>query len=341
MKTRLTRSSIPAASLLIFWLSGCTPSVNSVTVTAGSDVNLVNVQASIGNAPAASMGTPVLRVASLANNPSSPVFRDVTGFAPTSGGNYQKDSLALPAGQFRFEVQQPYTPVFTTGQQTVSKTQDFTVTIPQGCFFFDGSTEGWTTDGFFELQTSSPIDLGTRVPLCSGQNPVISDAGLNFPLNSPPVLASPFASSFHSLAVPLDAVTNACFTQPAPPVPQDQFVSIDLISPDLSTLPGWTTANGFDVQAKGANIFGAPSDAQVQMQLLLKDTAGNFFRPVDPAPPNAPSFTSLGGPFAAASFALPNKTLSQIRIRLFVPKLTGVVPGIEVNIDRVCPKTAS
>ena len=48
--TAHTRSSILAASLLIFCLSGCTPTVNSVTVTPGTDVNLVNVQASISSA---------------------------------------------------------------------------------------------------------------------------------------------------------------------------------------------------------------------------------------------------------------------------------------------------
>ena len=82
------RSSILAASLLIVCLSGCQPSVNSVTVTPGTDVNLVNVQANISSAPAASMGTPVIRVASLADNP--PVFHAVPGgftqkTAPTIG----------------------------------------------------------------------------------------------------------------------------------------------------------------------------------------------------------------------------------------------------------------
>jgi hypothetical protein len=62
---------------------------------------------------------------------------------------------------------------------------------------------------------------------------------------------------------------------------------------------------------------------------------------LDPAPPNAPAFTTLGAAFALASFARPNTTLSQIRVRLFVPKLTNVLPGIEVDIDRICPKTAS
>ena len=130
------RSSILAASLLIVCLSGCQPSVNSVTVTPGTDVNLVNVQANISSAPAASMGTPVIRVASLADNP--PVFHAVPGgFTQNNGPDHRLDGLALPPGTFRVEVQQPYTPVFTTTLQTVSKSQDTTVTIPEGCFFFE------------------------------------------------------------------------------------------------------------------------------------------------------------------------------------------------------------
>lgn len=131
--TAQLRTLIPIASVIVACASGCTPSVNSVSVTPGTDVNLVNVQASISDAPAASMGTPVIRVASLADNP--PVFHVVpNGFTVNNAPNHQLTGLALPPGQFRVEVQQPYTPVFTSGTQTVSKTQDTTITIPQGCF---------------------------------------------------------------------------------------------------------------------------------------------------------------------------------------------------------------
>jgi hypothetical protein len=54
------RASIPVALVIVACLSGCTPSVNSVSVSPGADVNLVNVQANISDAPAASMGTPVV-----------------------------------------------------------------------------------------------------------------------------------------------------------------------------------------------------------------------------------------------------------------------------------------
>jgi hypothetical protein len=330
--TAQSRATILAVSFLIVCLSGCTPTVNSVTVTPGADVNLVKVQANISNAPAASMGTPVLRVASLADNP--PVFHDAGVLAQTTGSVYQRDGLALPAGEFRFEVQQPYTPVFTSGTQTVSKTQDFTVSVPQGCFFFDGSMEGWTTDGFFEIQTSSPTDFGTRAPLCSGRSAAISATGPNFPQN----YISPIPASFRSLATPLNPLINACFTQPEPE-PQSGFVVIDLISPDLSTQPGWSTANGFELQARGANPFAAPSDAPIRIQLLLQDTSGAFFRPEDAQ--QRPTFTDLGAAFAPASFARANTTLSRIRVRLFVPRLNNVAPETEIDIDRICPRTAS
>jgi hypothetical protein len=330
--TAHTRLSILAASLLIFCLSGCTPTVNSVTVTPGADVNLVNVQASISNAPAASMGTPVLRVASLADNP--PVFHNVVGgFTQVNGPIHQKDGLVLPGGQFRIEVQQPYTPVFTTGTQTVSKMQDVTVPVPQGCFFFDGSAQGWTTDGFFEIQTSSPTDFGTRVPLCSGTSPVIGATGPNFPQP----YTSPIPVGFRSLAASINPLINACFSQPSP-APQSGLVVIDFISPNLSTVPGWATANGFDLQAKGLNLSGAPNEAPMRIQLLLQDTTGTFFRPENAQ--QQPTFTDLGAAFAAASFVRANTTLSQIRVRLFVPRMTNFPPETEVDIDRICPKTA-
>jgi hypothetical protein len=326
---------IPVASVIVACASGCTPSVNSVSVTPGTDVNLVNVQASISDAPAASMGTPVIRVASLADNP--PVFHVVpNGFTANNAPNHQLTGLALPPGQFRVEVQQPYTPVFTSGTQTVSKTQDTTITIPQGCFFFDGSVQNWTTEGFFELRTTSPTDFGTRVDLCAGHPPVIGDSGPNFPQN----YTSPVGAAFRSLSVPLNPLINACFGQPTP-APQSGLVAVDLISPDLAAVPGWASANGFELQMKGANPYLGTSSTPVRAQLLLRDNAGTFFRPENSQ--GQPTFVDLGGAFAASSFTRPGTTLSQIRVRIFFPTAGPVPPdtGTEINIDRVCPKTAS
>lgn len=329
-----TRSSILTASLLIVCLSGCQPSVNSVTVTPGSDVNVVNVQANISTAPAASMGTPVIRVASLAD--PSPVFRAVPGgFTQNNGADHRLDGLALPPGQFRIEVQQPYTPVFTTAQQTVSKSQDTTVTIPQGCFFFDGNLQNWTTDGFFEIRTTSPTDFGTRSDLCNGQPPpVIADSGPNFPQN----YSSPVPAVFRSLGMPFNPLINACFSQPPT---QTGSVVVDLISPNLATVPGWANANGFEVQARGPNPYLGANQTPVRAQLLIRDASGTFFRPENPQ--GQPTFVDLGGTFLSASFTRPNTTPAQIRIRIFAPSAGQISgdTGAEVNIDRVCPKTAS
>jgi hypothetical protein len=334
MTARL-RASIPAASVIVACLSGCTPSVNSVSVSPGADVNLVNVQANISDAPAASMGTPVVRVASLADNP--PVFRNVPGgFTVNNSPNHSLTGLALPPGQFRIEVQQPYTQVFTSGTQTVSKTQDTIITIPQGCFFFDGSLQSWSTEGFFELRTTSPTDFGTRVDLCTGQLPVVGDSGPNFPQN----YTSPIPPPFRSLGMPFNPLINACFGQPTPP-PQNGLVVVDLISPDLATVPGWANANGFDVQVRGPNPYLGANPTPVRAQLLLRDNAGTFFRPENPQ--GQPTFVDLGGAFVPATFVRAGTVLSQIRVRIFFPT-AGPVPGntaAEANIDRVCPKTAS
>ncbi len=331
--TARIRSSVLAASFLIFFLSGCTPSVNSVTVTPGSDVNLINVQASISNAPAASMGTPLLRVASLADNP--PVFRDAPGsFTPPSGTSIRRDGIALPPGPFRVEVVQPYTPLFTSGVQTVSNTKDVTVAIPQGCFFFDGSAQGWTNDGFFEIRTTSPTDLGNRFNLCTDQTPVMSASGPNFPQN----YTSPIPSSFRSLGIPLNPLINACFSQPPT---QSGNVVVDFISPDLATVPGWANAVGFEVQARGPNPSLTANATPVHAQLLLKDTAGTTFRPENAQ--GQPIFVDLRPTFAPASFVRPGTVLSQVRVRIFFPSMGPINPntGEQINIDRVCPRTAS
>ena len=333
--TARPRTSIAVASVIVACLSGCTPSVNSVSVSPGADVNLVNVQANISNAPAASMGTPVVRVASLPGNP--PVFRVVPGgFTVNNSPNHTLTGLALPPGNFRIEVQQPYTPVFTSGAQTVTKTQDTTITIPQGCFFFDGNAQNWSTDGFFELRTTSPTDFGTRVDLCAGQTPVIGASGPNFPQN----YTSPIPASFRSLAMPFNPLTNACFGQPNP-APQNGLVVVDLISPDLATVPGWANANGFDVQVRGPSPNLTANTPPVRAQLLLRDAAGTFFRPENPQ--GQPTFVDLGNAFAPASFARAGTALSQIRVRIFFPTAGPISgdTGAEVNIDRVCPKTAS
>jgi hypothetical protein len=142
---------------------------------------------------------------------------------------------------------------------------------------------------------------------------------------------------FRSLATPLNPLINACFTQPSPQ-PQSGFVVIDLISPTLATVPGWATANGFELQARGANPFAAPSDSPIRIQLLLQDAAGNFFRPEDGQ--GHPTFVNLGAAFAPASFTRANTMLSQIRVRLFVPRLTNPTGNGGRYRSRL-PKTSS
>ena len=324
-----TRLSVLAALLPIVCLSACSPTINSVSVTPGSDVNKVDVQANIGSAPAASLGTPVVRVASLPGNP--PAFHNVPGgFTENNPPNHSLSNLALPEGQFRVEVQQPYTPIFTSGTQIVSASKDVTIAPQQGCFFFDGGLQGWTTDGFFDLPTTGP-----RVTLCGGQPVQIAANGPNFPEN----YSSPIpAASFHSLATQLNPLINACFSNPTP-TPTSGFVIVDLISPDLSSLPGWITANGFEVQTRGfVNVAGGPGQ-RPKAQLLLQQDATTFFRPEDAQ--QHPIFVDIQPGFAPASFVRPNTTLQRVRVRLFGPTGVGVTNEAEIDIDRVCPKTAS
>ena len=313
-------------------LQGCAPKINTFTVVPGSDVNLVNVEANINTGVGVSVQAPKLRVASLATNP--PVFHDVVGgFASVNGTVHQLSGLALPAGQFRVELVQPYSVIFSSNTNTATATQDIAVTPPAGCFFFDGGLEGWTVEGFFEIRTASPADLGTRADLCTGQMPVISASGRNFPA----AYTSPIPSAFRSLNVSLNPLINACFTSPVP-MPQSGFVAVDLISPDLAGRAGWSGATGFELQARGINLSGA-ADPPMRLQLLLQDTAGTTFRPQSAN--GQPLFVSLGAAFAPASFARAGTVLSRVRVRVFVPRLQNPPPETEINIDRICPRAAS
>ena len=87
-----------AISLLILGLgaAACSPSVNSFTATAGSDINVVNVSASISGAAAINLQTPTLGVRRV----GGASFANVPQFVATGGTSYVRSDLALPAGQY-------------------------------------------------------------------------------------------------------------------------------------------------------------------------------------------------------------------------------------------------
>jgi hypothetical protein len=97
----------------------------------------------------------------------------------------------------------------------------------------------------------------------------------------------------------------------------------------------------FVVQSSGANPYLGANQTPVRAQLLIRDASGTFFRPETPQ--DQPTFVDLSGTFLSASFTRPNTTPAQIRVRIFVPSAGQISgdTGAEVNIDRVCPKTAS
>jgi hypothetical protein len=95
-----------------------------------------------------------------------------------------------------------------------------------------------------------------------------------------------------------------------------------------------------DVQVRDRIPSGSQSDAGTRAA-SSRDNAGAFFRPENPQ--GQPTFVDLGGAFVPATFVRAGTVLTQIRVRIFFPT-AGPVPGntgAEVNIDRVCPKTAS
>ena len=84
---------------------------------------------------------------------------------------YARDARELLAGAvIRVQVTVPYRVLFNSTTQTLTRTQDFTVAPPAGCFFFDGADTGqFSVDGFFEIQPPAP---GTRANICPGDPPL-------------------------------------------------------------------------------------------------------------------------------------------------------------------------
>ena len=156
---------------------GCTPSLDSVTVTQGGDVNLIRVEARVRGASAVSLQTPTVSIARVAGT-QAPSFNQVGDMTLATAPVYARDAVIVPQGVIRVQVTVPYRVLFNSTTQTLTRTQDFTVAPPAGCFFFDGADTGqFSVDGFFEIQPPAP---GTRADICPGQSPLLI-RGNNFP----------------------------------------------------------------------------------------------------------------------------------------------------------------
>ena len=183
---------------------------------------------------------------------------------------------------------------------------------------------GWEASNFFEVLT--PPD--TRRDLCAGQTPLIASVGPNYPAD----FSSPLPIAFDSLMMPLN---QQCFTHP-PANMQTSFVAADFVSPDLTNAPGWTSARGFELQAKSHGFLPPNPDDQVRMQLVVAPTSGNAFAEAD-ANGNF-VFHSLGGDWQALSMTFQGPPIARVKARLFVPRTIGsVLTESGIAIDRVCP----
>jgi hypothetical protein len=116
-------------------------------------------------------------------------------------------------------------------------------------------------------------------------------------------------------------------------------VAVDLLSPDLTSTPGWATARGYEVHLRGGRQSGNPTAVPLQVQTLLETADGRTFRPQNAG--GQPTFVTPGpAAFSVASFAptvTPASALRRIRLRVFVPSLAGEPPEVRMNVDRVCP----
>jgi hypothetical protein len=321
------RIPFPAHGILAAALAAsaaCSPSIDSVTVTQGADVNQIRVEAQIRGAAGVNLQTPRVSVARVVGG-QDPAFNQAGDMAAAGGTLYARDPVTVPQGVIRVQVTVPYRVVFQPATQTLTRTQDFTVAAPAGCFFFDGTDPGtFTADGFFEIVGPAP---GTRADICPGQSPFLAQ-GTNYPQ----AYSSPIPASFSSRAM----MTNVgCVTNP-PPL-QSNFVVFDFASPALAGVDGWANANGFELQARVP--FAAPEpDEQVRAQLIFQDPAGQSHAQLD-ASGNV-VFHNLTGPWQPLSMSRPGLQVASLRIRMFIPRENSLsAPESRIEIDRVCPRT--
>ena len=303
---------------------GCTPSLDSVTVTQGGDVNLIRVEARVRGASAVSLQTPTVSIARVAGT-QAPSFNQVGDMTLATAPVYARDAIIVPQGVIRVQVTVPYRVLFNSTTQTLTRTQDFTVAPPAGCFFFDGADTGqFSVDGFFEIQPPAP---GTRADICPGQSPLLI-RGNNFPQ----AYTSVIPGDFSSLAIP----TNVpCITSPPAQLPSG-FVNFDFVSPNLTGAAGWATANGFEVQARVPLSPPNPAN-QVQAQLIFQDTAGAFHAEVDSG--GTVVFHNLTPAWQALSVSRPGFQVANLHVRMFIPRANQLgSPDSRIEIDRVCPR---
>lgn len=309
-------------------LSACAPSISSISVRVSDDTNVFNVEATINDSPASTMGTPVLRVARAAPNSSFVTVGDMT---PATGSSvHRREGVVLPEGQFRVQVQVPYQPLFQSSVQTVSASRDVTVALPPGCFTFDSGQAGWTaSDHFFEIETTGADDFGVEHRLCVGQTPLIAANGENLPPRQPALPPGLF-----SINMPLG---QRCFSNP-PADMRTNYVAADFLSPPLAGVPGWDTAAGYELRAfvRGGGVTADPNDPLLMQLILLDqnnqartevDSSGRVFHPL-----GGRDFQSLGMTRDAVT------SVNRVILRVFVPRNAGQLPDASVLVDRVCPR---
>ena len=86
---------------------GCTPSLDSVTVTQGGDVNLIRVEARVRGASAVSLQTPTVSIARVAGS-QAPSFNQVGDMTLATAPVYARDAICVPQGVIRVQVTVPY-----------------------------------------------------------------------------------------------------------------------------------------------------------------------------------------------------------------------------------------
>lgn len=297
----------------------------TISPTRDPNANLVKVEAVV-DARFIVRSPVVLRV-SRVNGEGQPITQNMTAVDQTGGPlsrqtiRYRVDNLAVPQGKLRYEVEVPYTIPPISETRTARKVIEERSLVPNSCFFFNSATLGWIASTYKHWYRQNDQ------PACGALRPVLRES----------------ARLGMSLVGALNEQGQSrpgCFTESG----NWDYTSADFVSPDLTAIPSWARAKGFDLQAviEGLGVMGEPVEP-INVQLIVELRDGRVYAESDANERFIFHDVEENGPFFGWSKPkAANDDIRRIRIRVFARPVValrneGMITPF-VYVDRICPR---
>lgn len=318
---------------VVLTYAGYNAPIISITVTALADrtisptrdpnVNLVKVEAEVDRRFI--VRSPVVLRVSRVNGQGQPITQNMTLVEQTGGPlsrqtiRYRVDNLAVPQGKLRYEVEVPYSTI--SGTRTARKVIEERSLVPNSCFFFNSATPGWTASTYKHWYEQN------SQPACRLLRPGLREnARLGMSLAQ--------ARNEKGQSRP------GCFTESG----AWDYTSADFVSPDLTAIPSWARANGFDLQAviEGLGVMGEPVEP-IKLQLIVELRDGRVYAESDANERFIFHDVEEDGPFFGWSKPkAANDEIRRIRIRIFAKHVVALPNEGMITpffyVDRICPR---